>query len=176
MDKIRGEQIVKMRYTWFIGGALLGFLVGAFSPQIQASDENGDVFCLAQNIYFESSNQPYAGKVAVAQVVMNRMELPSYPHTVCDVVYQAKMSTNWKGNAMPVRHMCQFSWYCDGKSDMPTDSATWMLSMQIARDVITGRYEGILGGASHYHSTAVEPYWASSLTEVVTIDQHIFYK
>ena len=166
-----------MRYSWFIGGALLGFLVGAFSPQVHASDENGDVFCLAQNIYFESANQPLVGKIAVAQVVMNRMALPSYPHTVCGVVYQSKhWRTNWKGNQVPVRNKCQFSWYCDGKSDMPTDSATWILSMEVAREVISGRYHGIVEGASHYHSTRVDPYWSDSLTEMVTIDQHIFYK
>jgi hypothetical protein len=76
---------MKMRYLWFIGGALLGFLVGAFSIPLQASDENGDVFCLAQNIYFESANQPLAGKIAVAQVVQNRVVHPSYPDTICDV-------------------------------------------------------------------------------------------
>jgi len=168
---------VKMRYLWFIGGALLGFLVGTFSAPLQASDENGDTFCLAQNIYFESANQPLAGKIAVAEVVVNRVEHPSFPSTVCDVVYQSKhMRINWKGNLVPVRNMCQFSWYCDGKSDLPTDSATWMLSMSIARQVLSGEYSGLTEGASHYHSTSVDPYWSDSLTYVVTIDQHIFYK
>ena len=73
---------MKLRYTTFIAGALLGFLVGAFSTKVNASDENGDVFCLAQNIYFESANQPLAGKIAVAQVVQNRVVHPSYPDTI----------------------------------------------------------------------------------------------
>ena len=167
---------MKLRYTTFIAGALLGFLVGAFSTKVNASDENGDVFCLAQNIYFESANQPLAGKIAVAQVVQNRVAHPSYPDTICDVVYDAKMRVNWKGLSVPALNKCQFSWYCDGKSDNPVDSNTWLLSLHIARDVLQSKYGDITEGSTHYHATSVHPYWADSLTEVVTVDQHIFYK
>ena len=168
---------MKKRYIYFILGTLLGLVVGlTFSTNVQSSDENGDIFCLAQNIYFESANQPLAGKIAVAQVVQNRVEHPSYPDTICDVVYDAKMRVNWKGLSVPALNKCQFSWYCDGKSDAPVDSTTWLLSLHIARDVLQGKYGDITEGSSHYHSTSVHPYWADSLTEVVTVDQHIFYK
>ena len=167
---------MKLRYTTFIAGALLGFLVGAFSTKVEASDENGDIFCLAQNIYFESANQPLAGKIAVAQVVQNRVVHPSYPDTICGVVLQAKVKENWLGNIVPIRNMCQFSWFCDGKSDEPVDSTTWLLSLHIARNVLQSNYGDITEGSTHYHATSVHPYWADSLTEVVTIDQHRFYK
>ena len=165
---------MKLRYTTFIAGALLGFLVGAFSTKVNASDENGDIFCLAQNIYFESANQPLAGKIAVAQVVQNRVVHPSYPDTICDVVYDAQGLTYASGD--PIRNKCQFSWYCDGKSDVPEDSVTWEIALMTAKAVHWGEYGDITEGSTHYHATRVHPYWADSLTEVVTVDQHIFYK
>ena len=162
-----------MRYVYLVIGATLGLLVGL---GLQASDENGDEYCLAQNIYFEAGNQPLAGKIAVAQVVLNRLEHSSYPSTICGVVYQAKWKENWKGNQMPVRNQCQFSWFCDGKSDDPLDTKTWLLSLEVARDVVDGFYGDITEGATHYHSVYVNPYWADSLNETVRINAHIFYK
>ena len=152
-------------------------LIGVFFiNKVWASDPNGEIFCLAKNIYFEAGNQPIAGKIAVAQVVQNRVESVNYPDTMCGVVYQAKWRTNWNGSLVPVRNKCQFSWYCDGKSDAPVDSNTWLLSLRIARDVLQSKYGDITEGSTHYHATRVHPYWADSLTEVVTVDQHIFYK
>jgi len=148
----------------------------SFSTSVKASDENGDRFCLAQNIYFEAGNQPEAGKVAVANVTMNRVDHTSYPDTICDVVYQAKLYKNWKNEFVPVRHMCQFSWFCDGKSDVPTDSATWMDSLRIASHALQLRYFDVTSGATHYHNDCVYPYWAKHLNITVTIDNHTFYK
>jgi spore germination cell wall hydrolase CwlJ-like protein len=156
-------------------GALLMFLL-LLPSTLKASDENGDAFCLAQNIYFEAGNQPLAGKIAVSQVVLNRLEHNSYPHTVCGVVYDAKYIENWKGNMVPRRNKCQFSWFCDGKSDAPLDTKTWLQSLDIARDVINGYYGDITEGATHYHATTVSPYWAESLNETVVINDHVFYK
>ena len=141
-----------------------------------SADENGDAYCLAKNIYFEAGNQPLAGKVAVGHVVFNRMEHSSYPDDVCGVVYKAEWKENWKGNMMPVRNRCQFSWFCDGKSDEPLDTDTFFESYLIAQDVIYGKYPDITEGATHYHSIWVEPYWAETLNETVQITDHIFYK
>ena len=163
---------MRMRYVYLVVGATLGFLVGS----LQASDENGDAYCLAKNIYFEAGNQPLAGKVAVAHVVYNRMEHSSYPQDVCGVVYQAEWKENWKGKMMPVRNRCQFSWFCDGKSHEPLDTDTFFESYLIAQDVIYGKYPDITEGATHYHSIWVEPYWAETLNETVQITDHIFYK
>ena len=116
---------MKMRYISFCLGAFLGFLCGAMSMQVMASDENGEVVCLAKNIYFEAGNQPLAGKVAVAHVVFNRMEHSAYPKDICGVVYQTKWRENWKGKQVPVRNQCQFSWFCDGKSDKPKNTKVY---------------------------------------------------
>ena len=82
------------------------------------------VVCLAKNAYFEARNQSVLSQIAVSQVVMNRVESPDYPNTVCGVVYEAQLSKWYKENMdkeVPLKHKCQFSWYCDGKADIITD-------------------------------------------------------
>ena len=143
---------MKKRYVYLVVGATLGFLVGA----LQASDENGEAVCLAKNIYFEAGNQPLAGKVAVAQVVLNRMEHSAYPKDICGVGYQAKWKENWKGNMMPVRNQCQFSWYCDGKSDEPLDTKTFDECLIIARDIVDGFYQDITSSINCLLKTHVD--------------------
>ena len=157
----------------FALGMTLGLLL---SSNAHASDENGEAVCLAKNIYFEAGNQPVAGKIAVAQVVINRVESQHYPDDICGVVYQAKWGKNWRGTVVPIRNMCQFSWFCDGKSDEPVDSATWMLSLSVASSVIWNSYGDITEGSTHYHNDSVHPYWADSLMQTVIINNHIFYK
>jgi len=173
--KYNGSLVFKSFLAGMGFGALLMFIL-LIPSKVEASDANGDTVCLAKNIYFEAGNQPLAGKVAVAQVVINRMEHSSYPKDICGVVYQAKWRTNWKGIEVPVRNMCQFSWFCDGKSDEPLDTDTFYESYVIAQDVIMGKYPDITEGATHYHSIMVEPYWAETLNETVQIQHHIFYK
>jgi len=133
-------------------------------------------YCMAQNIYFESANQSFAGKLAVAHVVTNRVEDLQFPNSVCGVIYQSKTRINWKGNEVPIRNQCQFSWYCDGKSDEPVDSVTWIKSLYIADLVLTGKYKDITEGALWYHADYIYPYWADELEIVTQIDNHIFYK
>ena len=169
------KSILKSYFLGVVTGILFMFLI-LMPNTANASDENGEAFCLAQNIYFESGNQPMVGKIAVSHVVLNRVESDLYPDTVCDVVYQAEMRENWKGDIVPVRNRCQFSWYCDGKSDDPVDSKTWIASMQLARRILQGEWSDITEGATHYHADFVYPYWADSLNRTTTIDNHIFYK
>lgn len=173
-----------MKYDWniiingvfgFFTGLTIGFIL-ILPFTLEASDPNNEIYCLAQNMYFEAGNQPLAGKVAVSQVVINRVEHPSYPDNICDVVYQAKLRVNWKNEFVPIKNKCQFSWFCDGKSDDPVDSQTWLLSMHIARDVVQQKYGDITEGSTHYHSDKVNPYWSGSLNQTVIINNHIFYK
>ena len=77
------------------------------------------VMCMAMNVFFEARNQPIAGQVAVAQITMNRVASPKYPDTVCGVVNQYK----------------QFSWYWDGKSDVPQNAAAWDQAQIVAREI-----------------------------------------
>jgi len=138
-----------------------------------------DAYCMALNIYHESRSENLAGKFAVADVVMNRVYDRRYPDSICGVVYQAELKPHWKNpnNLIPVRNRCQFSWYCDGKSDEPTEKDAWNESVLVAHQTINeGRMAGITEGATHYHTVYVDPYWASSLTQIGHIGSHIFYR
>jgi len=130
--------------------------------------------CLALNIYHEARDQSYLGQVAVAQVVMNRVEDDRYPDTVCEVVEQGP-TYSWTED-FPVRHRCQFSWYCDGKSDKPRDKDAWEQARLISFGVYHDKVDDVVEGATHYHATYVHPEWAKTKTKVVQIDDHIFYR
>ena len=79
-------------------------------PEVPFYSER-DLECLALNAYFESRNQSVAGQIAVSQVVMNRVESPRFPNTICEVINQGPTYVNWKGNEMPKRNQCHFSWW-----------------------------------------------------------------
>ncbi len=130
--------------------------------------------CLALNVYHEARDQPFIGQVAVAQVVMNRVHDDRYPDDVCEVVMQGP-TYSWKPD-FPVRHRCQFSWYCDGKSDKTPDQTAWEQALVIAQGVHTGNLDDFVEGATHYHATYVLPEWAETKTKTVQIGDHVFYR
>lgn len=130
--------------------------------------------CLAKNIYFEARGETIAGQVAVAWVTLNRMESSKFPDTLCGVVYQARTDRN--GN--PLRHQCQFSWFCDGKSDRIRNQREWE-DVQLITNVVLLDWarakDSPVQDATFYHADYVRPYWAEKFTQVAQIDTHIFY-
>ena len=158
----------------YLGWIILITILVLVSGKAFASAD--DRYCMAQNIYFESANQSFAGKLAVGHVVINRVRDAQFPDDICGVIYQAKTKVNWLGNEVPIRNQCQFSWYCDGKSDEPVDSATWLKSLYIADLILEIGYSDITEGSLYYHADYILPYWADELEHVVTIDNHLFYK
>ena len=108
---------------------LVGMLMGV-------THEEGT--CLADNMYFEARNQSLAGLLAVSNVVMNRVADDRYPDTICEVVHEGPTRPSWKDKTkqIPVRNKCQFSWYCDGKSDEPTDIETYDTIYGMAEDML----------------------------------------
>tara|TARA_R110000744_G_scaffold88920_2_gene173152 strand:- start:18118 stop:18582 length:465 start_codon:yes stop_codon:yes gene_type:complete len=132
------------------------------------------IACLAQNIYFEARDQPTAGQVAVATVVLNRVHDPRWPDTVCGVIREGP-TYNWK-TTYPIKDRCQFSWYCDGKPDVPQDQRAWSKAVAVAEEVYYsyGLSVNIVDGATFYHSSYVDPAWNREY--VITIEDHIFYK
>ena len=132
-----------------------------------------DYHCLASNIYWESRNQSLGGKLAVGQVVLNRVKDKRFPENICEVVKQTKYYPSGKINL----HDCQFSWYCDGKSDIPRKNEE--LHYEEAFELAVGLREDspidITEGSTHYHNDKVMPYWADSLERITRIDNHIFY-
>jgi spore germination cell wall hydrolase CwlJ-like protein len=145
--------------------SLLGILPAtARDPDVVAY--TADLKCLATAIYFEARGEPEKGQVAVAQVVLNRQNSDRYPDTVCGVVYQ---------NAER-RNRCQFSFACDGKSDVPREKAAWRKARRIAAAALRQPAPiWVLGSATLYHARYVEPDWAPKVTLVSSIGQHLFY-
>jgi len=159
-------------------GGTIGLIMGLVVGQARGSQEiNDDLYCLSEAIYFEAGNQPFVGKMAVAEVILNRVEHITYPNNICDVVHQGPVRESWKrdGTYYPVRWRCQFTYWCDGKADVPLESDTWEQSLSAAYLMITGNVS-VVEGATHYHATYVSPSWAKNLRKLVTIEDHIFYK
>jgi len=129
--------------------------------------------CMSKNIYFEAAMESTAGKLAVAQVTMNRVSSHHYPNTVCSVVKQGKHYES----GFPVRDRCQFSWYCDGKHDTPSMGKMWGESQKVAIYVLeNAKLLDITDGATHYHADYIEnPRWAIARHRTMQIDTHIFY-
>lgn len=151
----------------------------AQAEQIVHNISNEEKVCLQQNIFFEARNQSTLGQVAVAWVTLNRMKSNTYPNTICGVVKQGHKN---KDGSM-VRHKCQFSWYCDGKSDkVPSNSIAqraWEDAGLVAEVVLLDwakNQESPVKESVMYHADYVNPYWASSYEKVTQVDSHIFYR
>ena len=140
-------------------------LAMVISQSASADTRLEDLQCLAKNVYFEGRNQPWVGQVAIAQVTLNRVKSLAFPSTICEVVRQKK------------RNICQFSWYCDGKSDQPKDIKDYDQATDVAIQVYSGTIPDVTEGALWYHATYIRrPFWAYSMKEMVKINEHIFYK
>ena len=140
-------------------------LAMVFTQSASADTRYENLQCLAKNIYFEGRNQPWIGQVAIAQVTLNRVKSAAFPSTICEVVEQKK------------RNICQFSWYCDGKSDQPKDVKDYDKATDVAIQVYSGTIPDVTEGSLWYHATYIRrPFWAYSMKEMVKINEHIFYK
>tara|TARA_Y100000114_G_scaffold145475_1_gene155177 strand:+ start:1085 stop:1525 length:441 start_codon:yes stop_codon:yes gene_type:complete len=135
--------------------------------------------CLALNTYHEAKNQSLVGQIATAQVVMNRVADDRYPSTICEVVKQGPTRPSWEDPAKeyPIKHRCQFSWYCDGKPDVPKNEKAWKKAQDVAFLVLYNKINlDVTEGATHYHATYVRPAWAKTKTRTTRIEKHIFYR
>lgn len=124
--------------------------------------------CLARNIYFEAGNEPFEGKVAVAQVTINRAEARGFPDDICQVIYQKNMIYE--------RVICQFSWYCDRDStNKIINKSVYNESMEVAKKVLLEGFRlPSLTDALYYHADYVKPGWKKE--RITKIGRHIFYK
>ena len=135
--------------------------------------------CLALNTYHEAKNQSTVGQIATAQVVMNRVEDSRFPNTVCEVVKQGPTRPSWEdpNKEYPIRHRCQFSWYCDGKDDTPKNEKAWKKAQDVAFLVLYNKIQlDVTEGATHYHATYVKPAWEKTKKRTTRIEKHIFYR
>ena len=135
--------------------------------------------CLALNTYHEAKNLSTVGQIATAQVVMNRVEDKRFPNTVCEVVKQGPTRPSWEdpNKEYPIKHRCQFSWYCDGKSDVPKNEKAWRKAQDVAFLVLYNKIQlDVTEGATHSHATYVKPAWAKTKKRTTRIEKHIFYR
>ncbi|MHA1151101.1 MAG: cell wall hydrolase [Alphaproteobacteria bacterium] len=147
----------------FFGVALAVFWPGSV-PRI---DLNQSLDCLALNIYHEARGESLDGQVAVAQVVMNRVDDAEFPDRVCEVVRE--------GGERP-RDRCQFSWWCDGRVDKPDDLVAWTGSKDLARRILAGSVDDPTSGALWYHADHVSPAWDMDIIRQAKIGRHVFYR
>ena len=133
----------------------------------QDSLRGNSLDCLTAAIYYEARSETLDGQRAVAQVVLNRARHPAFPNSVCGVVYQGSQR----------RTGCQFSFTCDGSMQRGVrNQAGWETARQIAQAALSGFVYNPVGLATHYHTTAIRPWWAPSLTRAITVGAHIFYR
>lgn len=145
----------------------------AQTTNLYTEEDYPQAYCMALNIYYEARGSNLADRVAVADVVQNRVRDTRYPNTICEVVKQGRQHPS---GAM-IRNQCQFSWYCDGKNDRPQNEDLWIDAQMLAYQMVfEDKYRGITEGATHYHATYVNPSWASTLQLVGRIGAHIFYR
>ena len=138
------------------------------NTSVTAEVRNKQLECLTRNIYYEAGNQPFEGKVAVAQVTINRAESGQFPKDICQVVYQK--------NVVYERVLCQFSWYCETATMMrPKNSAVFKESEMVARQVLLEGFRlPSLKNALYFHATHINPKWDRE--KVALIAGHVFYK
>ena len=138
------------------------------SSQITAEMRERQLGCLAKNIYYEAGGEPFEGKVAVAQVTLNRANSSQFPGDICKVVYQK--------NIVYEKVLCQFSWVCDRDTAVkPKNSAAYRESMEVAKKVLLEGFElPGLKDAMYFHGDYINPGWKRQ--QVAKIGRHIFYK
>jgi hypothetical protein len=122
--------------------------------------------CLTAAVYYEARSESQDGQRAVAQVVLNRVRHPAFPKTVCGVVYQGSNRSTG----------CQFSFTCDGSLAHAREAGAWDRARRIAEQALAGYVYEPVGLATHYHTTAIRPWWAAAMAKAVTIGSHIFYR
>ena len=133
-----------------------------------ATEVEKSLDCLAMNVYREAGHEPFEGKVAVAQVTLNRVNSNKLPKDVCAVVYQKSRFTE--------RVICQFSWYCDSKHrNRPVDEEAYEESYRVAKMVFLEDFKlESIENALYYHADYVNPNW--KLKRITKIGTHIFYE
>jgi spore germination cell wall hydrolase CwlJ-like protein len=188
LDKIKHLDVVQlvktsMRLICFM--VLVAVVVAVTNTKLQTLKVNNEVYrqgfvsatertkqleCMTRNIYYEAATEPFEGKVAVAQVTMNRLEdgRGRFGRDVCSVVYQK--------NIIYEKVVCQFSWTCDGVSRVkPIYAAHYRESEEVAKKVLLENFRlPSMKDAMYYHADYVNPRWGKP--QVAKIGRHIFYR
>jgi len=180
--------------------AVMTSLAMSYEMETGKTFDRQELKCMAENIYFEARHEPMAGKVAVGQVVLNRIDDDRFPATICEVVKQGPHRESWKTKKdpslkpgerkyYPRKNRCQFSWYCDGKKDIiwatymngdviQENMTAWRDSIHIALFMMSGNMkDDITNGAVFYYNPHIaNPAWGAIYKETIIIGNHRFMK
>lgn len=166
-----------------------------------SKSRHNEVLCLAENIYFEARAESYSGKAAVGNVTRNRVLDKRWPSTYCEVVQQGPKRESWKTKQTPdkndavyypIKHRCQFSWYCDGEKDViwanyektgqtiKGNARAWKESVELAI-MIAGKTKLTVtdntdGAVYYYAHNLVYPSWAKTKSYIGVLGNHTFMK
>ena len=146
------------------GDAITKAEARAVDPAGEAPLEDA-ITCLARSIYWEAKGETTASMEAVAMVVMNRLANSEFPKTVCDVVKQGSEQGS-----------CQFSWWCDGRSDTVQEEEPYLTAIEVARKALNGQLKDRTDGALFFHDRRVSPGWAGVFTKTAEAGNLLFYR
>ena len=132
-------------------------------PVYLSAHDRKHIECMAVNTFFEAGHEPYKGRIAVNNVVLNRVKDDRFPKTPCAVINQR------------ARGVCQFSWKCEGGKRIG-DWAAYRKAKEIAENVYLGNYGDVTKGAQFYHADYVRPSWGRVFDRTTKIGAHIFYR
>ncbi len=142
-----------------------GFVI-ALMDHLPPASGDSEWACLAEALYFEARGENLKGQMAVAEVILNRVQSQRYPNTVCRVISQGASR----------RNACQFSFKCDGRPERFSERFAYERVGKVARVMLDGRDRDLTDGATHYHTIRVQPGWSRRLEQTVQIGDHIFYR
>lgn len=166
LNGFRGSGLSRLIEAPGTGGKAAGLYTREAIEALPGARGGAEWSCLTEALYFEARGETTKGIFAVAEVVLNRVDDPRYPKTVCGVVRQGTGE----------RFRCQFSFTCDGRPEVMRDARAERFVAKIARLMLDGAPRRLTGGATHYHTKSVLPKWARAFPRTATIGYHHFYR
>jgi spore germination cell wall hydrolase CwlJ-like protein len=169
-------KLIFMSLALILAGCLLKWTIddklSKYEPeetnQVTAAIRERQLNCLAKNIYYEAGTEPFEGKVAIAQVTLNRVSSGLFPSDICKTIYQK--------NIIYEKVICQFSWACDRDTGVrPPNNSNYRESMEVAKKVLLEGFRlPSLDKAMYFHGDYINPGWKRE--KITKIGHHIFYK
>jgi len=157
-------------FAYFSGTTIQPNRVQALQRQaVRERRRATELQCLAENVYYEARGEPVDGQYAVAEVTLNRTRALNFPHTICEVVHEARWDPARR------RMIADFSWTAAGEQ-YPADGLAWRQAMKVANSAYDELRAPLVPEALFYHAATVHPAWARTHKSVATIGNHIFYK
>ncbi|MEO3415478.1 cell wall hydrolase [Roseovarius sp. CAU 1744] len=132
-------------------------------PAVKGGDEWA---CLAEALYFEARGESVKGQFAVAEVILNRVDSPRFPDSVCAVVNQGTGR----------KYQCQFTYTCDGHKEIINEPRAFQRVGKVAKLMVSGAPRQLTDGATYYHTRAVSPRWSRKFARTTSIGEHHFYR